>query len=41
MANAQEHAEKMARERIPEKLLEARQSDWKDEFVGRITLPIL
>ena len=38
------HAEKMARgeEQYQGKLLEARQSDWKDEFVlGVLTLPIL
>ena len=45
MADAQYlHAEKMARgeEKYQGKLLEARQSDWKDEFVLVVlTLPIL
>ena len=45
MADAQYlHAEKMARgeENYQGKLLEARQSDWKDEFVLVVlTLPIL
>ena len=45
MADAQHmHATRMAdgQAEYPRKLLEARQSDWKDEFVlGVLTLPIL